>query len=542
MDLDAILRRAEGIKQRANWEDVWQQIAERVLPEMAEFGQQRAGGERRTEKMFDPTPTLAARKAIAAIAAFAWPGNQQYQKITTSNADLNKSQRVKTYFDEVTKRLFMARYSPRASFEANMGELGLMSHVFGTGVMFIDEDIRNQTLRYKALHLARTYLAESESGKVDTVYLCKPWTVRQIAQRWPDNLPSKLRDKLQRTPDESVEVGMLCGPRDDYEPTKFGAKGQPFYAVWFLPDDKHILEERGFTSWPFVAHRPMTTPGEVYGRSPTWLVLSSIKVLNAQKKTILQAGQKIVDPPLLAHEDGVLGAFSQVPGAVNFGALDSQGNQLVKPLITNARVDIGLDMMDREREIIADANLVDILRVLIENPQMTATQTLELLNERAVVMAPIVGRYESEVFSPMTEREIDILSRAGGLPEMPPELIEAEGEYKIEFTSPMRKAMRSSDAIAINRTLESVMPLAQVDPSVLDSFDMQEIARELGEINGIPAKCLRDADQMKALKEQRASEAEASQLLEAAPVVSQSIKNMAQAQAAGGLQPGLAAV
>jgi hypothetical protein len=47
---------------------------------------------------------------------------------------------------------------------------------------------------------------------------------------------------------------------------------------------------------------------------------------------------------------------------------------------------------------------------------------------------------------------------------------------------------------------------------------------------------------MKALKEQRASEAEASQLLEAAPVVSQSIKNMAQAQAAGGLQPGLAAV
>jgi hypothetical protein len=404
--------------------------------------------------------------------------------------------------------------------------------------MFIDEDIKYRSLRYKALHLAKTYIAENEAGKVDTVYLCKPWTVRQIAQRW-DNLPEKLRDKLTRTPDEQIEVGMLCGPTEDYDPGKFGSS--PHFAVWFLPDEKHILEERGFTSWPFVAHRPMTTPGEVYGRSPTWLVLSSIKVLNAQKKSILQAAQKVVDPPLLAHEDGVLSAFSQVPGAVNYGTLDSQGNQLVKPLITNARVDIGLDMMDREREIIADANMMDILRVLIENPQMTATQTLELLNERAVIMAPIIGRYESEVFSPMTEREIDILSRNGLLPDMPDELIEAEGEYKIEYTSPMRKAMRSSEAIAINRTLESVMPLAQVDPSVLDAFDMNEISRELAEINGMPAKCLRDPEELKALKDQRAGQAEAAQLLEAAPVVSETVKNLAQAQAAGGLQPGMMA-
>ena len=183
MDIERVIRRADALTQRSNWDDSWQQIAERVLPEMADFSAQRTPGERRTEKMFDPTPTLAARKAISAIAAFAWPGNQQYQKLTTTNADLNKISAVKEYFEEVTKRLFQARYSPRASFEAQMGELALMSHVFGTGPMFIDEDIKTRSLRYKALHLANTYIAEDAGGKVDTVYLRKPWTVRQIAER-----------------------------------------------------------------------------------------------------------------------------------------------------------------------------------------------------------------------------------------------------------------------------------------------------------------------------------------------------------------------
>ena len=84
------------------------------------------------------------------------------------------------------------------------------------------------------------------------------------------------------------------------------------------------------------------------------------------------------------------------------------------------------------------------------------------------------------------------------------------------------------------------MPLAQVDSTVLDRFDMHAIAAELAEINGMPTKCIRDDATMEALKDQRASEAEAAQLLQAAPVVSETARNLAQAQAAGGLQPGLA--
>lgn len=535
MDLDAICRRFDAAKsRRSNWDSIFQQIADRVLPQAATFNVQRADGERRTEYMYDATAALAAQKALAAIATFIWPPNQRYQKLTTSNRHLNRIQAVQAYFDEVTDILFEARYSPRARFESQMGEAGLQFFVFGTGLLFIDEDMRRQAMRYKALHLGQTYIAENSAGVIDTVFRCWSWPLRLIEQRFPGMLPPRLAEKLRQRPDDEAEIVHVVMPREDYAQDLLGVRSMPWVSLYFLPSEKSELEEGGLRSFPFGIMRAMTSPGEVYGRSPAWMALSNIKVLNKQKRTSLQAGERVVDPPLLLPEDGVLQPFSMAPGSLNYGGVSDQGHQLVLPLVTNARLDIGLDMMDKEREIISSAFMLDVFRVLVENPNMTATQTLELLQERATLLSPIGGRIESECLGPLTEREIDILTEAGQLPKPPQELIEAAGEYAIEFTSPMRKAMRAGDGIAIARTLESVMPLAEADPSVLDSYDLPAIARELGEINGLPAKLMRDPANVRARADQRAKQQAMASVVEAAPAVSAAAANLTKMQAAGG--------
>lgn len=540
LDFDATVRRFETVRNnRGTWDDTFQQIAERVLPAAADFGMQRSPGERRTEKMYDGTAALAAQRAVAAVSSFFWPSNQRYQRLSTTSEALNKVHRVKVYMDALTDALFKARYSPRAAFEAQMGEAALQWFVFGTGLMFIDDDIKGQRLAYRSCHLGNTYISEGSGGKVDTVFRCWKWPLRNIEKRWPGKLPTKYKERLQKNPDFEIEVAHVVCPRDDYSPDKPGYFGWPWASCYFLPADKAKLEEGGYEAWPFSVLRYMTSPGEVYGRSPAWLALSNIRTLNTMKRTILGAAQKVVDPPMLASEDGILGVFSQAPGHLNFGGLDSQGNQLVKPLITGARVDIGIDLMDKEREIISGAFMMDVFRALVENPQMTATQALELMQERATIMSPIGGRLESEGLGPMTERELQLLSKAGQLPEMPPELIEAQGEYKIEYTSPMRKAMRSSEAIAITRTLEAAIPLAQIDPSALDAFDIPKTMRELAEINGYPAAAMRSIEDIEAMKQERAGQQEAQQLLEAAPAISQTAANLARMQAAGGVTPGV---
>ncbi len=52
--------------------------------------------------------------------------------------------------------------------------------------------------------------------------------------------------------------------------------------------------------------RYTTGPKEVYGRSPAMTVLPEIKMVNEMSQTVLNAGQKALDPPLLLQEDGAL--------------------------------------------------------------------------------------------------------------------------------------------------------------------------------------------------------------------------------------------
>lgn len=540
MDLDKLIARyGQARAARGNFDTMFQDIADRVLPQMADFNVRREQGARRSEKMLDATAALALQRSLAAVTSFFWPSNQRYQTLTTDNYQLNKVQRVREYLENATNILFKVRYSPRAAFEAQMSEAGLSFLGLGTGSIFVDEmrsthDHRGGIL-YKSVPLSQTYLQENDQGRIDTLHRCFPWTLRQISQRFPGQLPEKLLKRLEKTPDELIDVSHTVCPREDYDPERLDAKGKPWASCYFLAGERVELEEGGFWSWPFGIMRYMTSSGEVYGRSPAWLAMSNIRTLNTMKRTTLAAAQKVADPALLVSEDGILGAFSQAPGAMIYGGLDSSGKRMVEPLQTGGRPEIGLEMMDKERDIISSAFFLDVFKALVDNPQMTATQALELMQERATLMAPMGGRIESEGLGPITERELDILQRAGQLGPMPPELVEANGEYQIEYTSPMRQAMRTTDAIAITRSLEQILPLAQEDPSVLDVFKSLALtARELCDINGVPAKLLNDLDTIVALKDQRTQEANAAAAVQAAPQISAAAKNLTQMQAAGG--------
>lgn len=546
LDFEGALRRFEQARNnRANWNTIFQDIADRVWPTMADFTTKRTDGEQRTEKMLDSTAAQAAQRALAAITSFFWPSNQRYQKLSEDapEPDADKTpvnQAISVYLDAQTEKLFRARYSPRASFESQMSEAGMSFLVFGTGILFIDDMLADPSILlpgilYKSVPLSQAFLEENAAGKIDTLHRCWPWTLRQIEQRFPGKLPERLQRRLTTHPDEKVDIAQTVCPRADYDPSGIGGINMPFASIYFLPGDKTLLEEGGFRCFPFAIMRFMTASGEVYGRSPAWMAMSNIRTLNTMKRTSLAAAQKIADPTMLTTEDGILGVYSNAPGAMVYGGLGDNGEQLVKPLETGGDVGLTLEMMDKEREIISAGFFLDVFKALVENPQMTATQALELMQERATLMAPIGGRIESEGLGPMTERELDILGHAGQLDPMPQELLRAGGAYKITYTSPMRQAMRASEAIAITRSLEQLVPLASLDPSVLDAFpSLGAVALELCQINGVPAKLLNTLEGILAAKEQRTQQANAMAAVQAAPQISAAAKNLTQMQAAGG--------
>lgn len=304
----------------------------------------------------------------------------------------------------------------------------------------------------------------------------------------------------------------------------------PFASYYVCLDSRDIVEEGGYRTLPYALGRYITTPGEIYGRSPAMLVLPDIKMLNEMKKTIIRSAHLAVSPPLLMQEDGALQAFDLRPNALNFGGVDERGQALVHALKIEGRLDIGMDMLEAQQRVINDAFLVTLFQILVESPNMTATEAMLRAQEKGALLAPTMGRQQSEMLGPLIERELDILARAGMLPEMPQELIELGGEVEVEYVSPLNRAQRAEDGVAILRTFEAVAPLAQVDPSVMMAFDLPKAARELAQINGVPAKIIRSEEDIEAAKDQQGMQAEMANLLQAAPIAAETAKTLAETQ------------
>jgi hypothetical protein len=224
-------------------------------------------------------------------------------------------------------------------------------------------------------------------------------------------------------------------------------------------------------------------------------------------------------------------AFDLRAGALNYGGVDANGNQLVQPLQTGGRLDIGLELLQDSQRVINEAFLVTLFQILVETPQITATEAMLRAQEKGQLLAPTMGRTQGEMIGPCIERELDILAAAGQLPPMPDALIEAGGMVEIMYESPLNRLQKSEDGVGILRTLETLAPLAQVDPTVADVMDPEAAARILAEVNGVPAKALRSPKRVQAIREGRAEQQEMSQLLQAAPVAASTIKDLSAAQA-----------
>jgi hypothetical protein len=308
-----------------------------------------------------------------------------------------------------------------------------------------------------------------------------------------------------------------------------------------IEDGRKILSEGGFRTFPFAVPRFETSPNEFYGRSPAMKVLPDIKMLNEMSKSIIRSAHLAVSPPIMLSDDGALQAFNLRPNALNFGAVDDQGRARAMPFQAGARVDIGLDMMNQRREAINDAFFVTLFRILVEEPQITATEAMLRAQEKGQLLAPTMGRIQSEMLGPVIEREIDILAHTGELPPMPDELVawyRAGGEHHIEYQSPLNMAQKAGAGVAIMNTMQAIAPLAQIDPKVMQRYNLDKAAERIGRINGVPEDIIRSDEEVAAMDAQSQQAAQAQQLLAAAPVAAGAAKDFAQAASLAGSAPG----
>lgn len=538
---DCIRLQEQMESDRGTIEGHWREVAELVRPNQNIFQQNyRTLGDKRNQKIFDDTAQLALPKFAAAVISMAFPGTQEYHKLTCSVESVVDNPAVKRWFEKVNKLLFKVRYGPHANFQSQSGEVVLDVGAFGTGILFTD-DVLGIGIRYKSIPLAEVFIAEDAHGQINRLHRKFEYTAYQAVNKFPlDKLSDGIKRAANTAPLTKFWFLHCVYPNDGYDARQklHPINGKRFASRYIELGARSTVDEGGYRTFPFAVPRYETSPREVYGRSPAMKVLPTIKTLNEMEKTILRAGQLVIAPPIMLTDDASLSAFDLRSSALNHGYLDSNGRPMAVPFQSSAKVDFGLDMMEQKRMAVNDAFLVTLFRILVEEPQITATEAMLRAQEKGQLLAPTMGRMQAELLGPLVERELDILAVNGALPPMPQELIDAGAEYKVEYQSPLNQAQRAGVGVAILNSIQALIPLAQMDKTVINLVDTHEAARQLLESNGFPASAIRSEEDATAISEGQAEQEQMQQLVASAPVAASAAKDFAQAQALAGSAPG----
>ena len=527
-----VKRKGKLKAQRGTWESHWQDLTNFVLPNDSDFNLKRSKGDKRTTLVYDSTAIHANEMLAAGLHGMLTnPASNWFSLRIKDNDDFSDNSEAKQWLEETTNVILSELSAPAVAFPSHIHEYYLSLCSIGTACMFIGEPTKREGISFRAIHIDEIFIAENADGIIDTVFRCFKMSVRQIVQKWGEKSLSPRIQKMYENQEFDKEVELLhcVYPRDDIDKGKKAATMLPVASVYIDEKEKHVLAEGGFDEMPFMVSRWSKTVGEVFGRSPAMTALPDIKMLQEIMKTTIKAAQKVVDPPLLVPDDGVLGPVRTIPGGLNYYRASSGAR--IEPLLTGGNIGLSYEMMNDLRERIRTTFFLDQLQFQ-GAPRMTATEVVERTERTLRLLGPTLGRLQSEFLGPMIERIYGVLVRAGRLPE-PPESI-AEQELKIEYVSPLARAQRQTETQGIMRTLEFVGPIAGIDPQAAQIIKGADTVRHIAELNGVPPILLKSNDELMAeIQAQQEAQAAQQQMMQGAQVMEMMQKGANVAKTAG---------
>lgn len=494
---------------RSGWEPLWRDIAEYVVPYKGRFGSASSRepdrGERRGGRIIDSTATRAVRVLAAGMQGGLTSPARPWFRLRLADRDLMEFGPVRVWLDDVEGRVYnaLARSNFYQSIHGMYTELG----AFGSADLYHAHDAE-RGMNFTCLSCGEYAWAANAHGRVDTVVRRSVMTARQVAERYGEQaMSAAARRMLRKEPYGFLEVVHLVMPRRERDSGRRDRLNMPWASLVFEAartgdgPGADLLHEGGYEEFPHLCARWDVSGSDVYGRSPGMDALPDVKMLQEMAKSQLLAVHKVVNPPMRVPT-GYKQRLNLIPGAQNY-VNPNQPDALAPLYQINPDIQAVSYKIDDVRRAIREGFFNDLFLMFAGDARsnVTAAEVMERSQEKLLMLGPVIERYQTEILDPLISRSFGILSRAGALPPVPPEL--AGEEMNIEYVSVLAQAQKQSAGHAIRQLAGDVERMATVAPQVLDKLDFDQCVDQLAAIAGAPARIIRSADEVRGVREAR---------------------------------------
>jgi hypothetical protein len=448
------------------------------------------------------------------------PTNNDWFHIKTMQEDREDNE-AKCWLEWASKLQRRAMYDRSSQFIRATKEADHDFAAFGQCVLSAEFDLNENALLYRSWHLRDVSWCEGYNGIITDVYRKWKPSVRELSRYFKGNISSKAKELMEQNPYAEIDVIHAVVLADHYEyPDAPNIKNKAKYvSVYFEQDTGHINQEIGTHNQCYIIPRWQTVSGSQYAYSPaTVAALPDARLIQAMTLVLLEAGQKAVDPPMIAPSDTIRSDINLLAGGITIydAQYDESTGDVLRPLGIDSRgIPLGMEMRNDAKEMIAEAFFLNKLNMpTAGGPDMTAYEVGQRVQEYIRNALPLFEPMEMDYNGALCDVTFDILLRAGAFgntADMPESLSGQEIQFR--FESPLQESVGKQKGQIFQNASGLLAQAAALDPTSVKMMDVRAALRDTLDGIGTPAKWIRDEKAMLAEDQAAAQAAQTQQMI-----------------------------
>lgn len=507
---------------RGTWDTLWQDIANYVQPRKSQITTKKTEGvDGFTDDLFNLTAIRSNQILAGGQMDYLFSGKWfSYDP----PAELEADDDAKHWFQACTE--VTMRELARSNWNLEIHEMLLDRGCFGTAALLLEEGIKNR-LAFHKFDVGTFVIEEDHEGQVDTLLREFKLTARQAVQKFGRDALGPIVGKAaddQRKIDQKFEFIHAIYPRQqgEYDPKKIDGVNKPIASCYVSKDDKMLVKESGYDEMSIAVSRFLKWGDQPYGYSPSIEALPTVRQVNFIEKN-MDALAEIKAFPRVLVPDSMEGDLDlRAGGATTFDP--NNPNAMPREWGASGEYNIGKERIEMKDKAIREAYHVDLFQMLQQiERQMTAFEVQQRLAEKVTAFSPTFYRLQTEVTNPLLLRTFAMLFRLGRFPS-PPQSVMVETQPgmvglampEVTLTSKLAMAIKAAENNAFVQMIGILSPLAQMDPTILDNYDLDKATRGIGRNLAVPTNWERSIEEVGELRQGRAQAAQQQQAIEQA--------------------------
>lgn len=500
---------------KATLNAMWQTIAEQFYPQRADFTVNRATGNDITVGMTTSYPMLCCRSLSEMFSSMLRPADKNWFKIRTGRWEKvgAAGKRWLEMSERVQRR---AMYDTGAMFNRATKEGDADFAAFGQCAISKEINRNANGLIFRSWHLRDMAWSEGVEGKIERIHRKWTPTARDVVALWKDKAHARVKELADTAPETKINVRHIVAPANMHEAT--ARKPHPYVSIYVDVDNGHEMEAIGSWTKVYTIPRWQTVSGSQYAFSPSTIAaLPDARLIQAITLALLEAGEKAVNPPMIATEQAIRSDVQLYARGITWvdQDYDERLGEVLRPITQDMRgIAAGMNLRGDVKQMIMEAFYLNKIALPPIGRDMTAFEVGQRVSEYVRNALPLFEPMEAEYNGDMCEDVFQLLLRYGAfgsVEDIPADL--SGQEYHFEFVSPLTAAIDSQRGQVFMQSKAMLAEAMALDPTMAAMINVQQALRDTLEGIGVEQSWLNDEQTLTAAKEIIAKQQQAQQML-----------------------------